>query len=82
MSNCCKCKSSKRDGLVGCEGSCNKWFHHSCINLSDSEFKLLEKSKNLFHLCDSCKTSCEIVEKSHLTNLGKNAESIDVKLMI
>ncbi|KAJ3666207.1 hypothetical protein Zmor_001660 [Zophobas morio] len=80
MSQCSKCRSNKKDGLVGCEGTCNKWFHYSCVNLTESDFKVLEKSKNLFFLCDGCKTSCEIVEKSHLGNLSTNIKSIDDKV--
>ena len=72
MSNCTKCKSSKKDGLIGCEGICNKWFHYSCVNFTENEFKLLEKNKNLFYLCDTCKCSCQVLEKSVFNNVKKN----------
>ncbi|KAJ3644240.1 hypothetical protein Zmor_026908 [Zophobas morio] len=80
MSNCGKCKSSKKEGLIGCEGSCNKWFHHTCVNFSETEFKLLEKCKNLFFICDVCKINCQMTEKSYLSNIEKNVSSINVQI--
>lgn len=67
MSGCAKCKLKKTDGLVGCEGSCGKWFHHTCIGLTLTDFSLLEKCKNLLFICDLCRIKCEITDKSKNT---------------
>lgn len=75
MGDCSKCKVKKKDGLVGCEGPCNKWFHYTCINLTESDFKLLDKSKNLLYLCDLCRNKCEVLDKVETTKLFKNIES-------
>lgn len=67
--SCAKCKYKTKEGLIGCEGACNKWFHSGCINISEAEFKLIEKNSIFFYLCDICKKSCEIIEKSKYLNI-------------
>lgn len=80
MADCAKCKFKKREGLVGCEGSCNKWFHTSCISMTENEFKLLDKCKNLFYLCDVCRINCNIVNKETTTKLNQNMQDIESKV--
>lgn len=75
--NCAKCRVRKKDGLVGCEGSCKLWFHYSCVQLSENDFKVLEKSKNLFFLCDACRINCEIVNKSKMSKLCEDIKNIE-----
>lgn len=81
INKCSKCRINKNDGLVGCEGSCGKWFHFSCCNLTTTEFAMLSKSKNLFYLCDLCRRKCEIVEvgsiKTHTDRLSTISESLN-----
>lgn len=72
MSDCAKCKTAKRDGLVGCEASCSKWFHFSSVNLTESEFRLLEKSKNLSYFCDRCRKNCEFERKDEFERLERS----------
>lgn len=80
MSDCAKCKHTRSDGLVGCEGPCNKWFHHSCINLNKNDFDVLHKNKNLFYLCDSCIRNSDITEKITLSNYNSNLNKINEKM--
>lgn len=80
MSECAKCKLKKKDNLVGCEGSCAKWFHTSCVNLNENEFKLLDKCHNLFYMCDSCKINCAIVNKPVNDKLLSNIDKINSNL--
>lgn len=77
MSDCGRCKMKKKDGLIGCEGSCKKWFHHTCVGLSEGDFKLLHNSKNLFFLCDTCKRSCDVVDKFTYESLNGNLENVN-----
>lgn len=80
MSECAKCKLKKKDSLVGCEGSCRKWFHTSCINLSDNDFKLLDKCHNLFYLCDICKINCEVVNRTESKHFFSCLDNIEDNL--
>lgn len=57
MSDCSKCKLKKKDDLIGCEGPCQRWWHYSCVKLSEPEFKFLSKNDNVVFICDLCKTS-------------------------
>lgn len=77
---CGKCRSNKNEGLVGCEGSCSKWFHFSCCNLNATEFSMLSKSKNLYYLCDICRKKCEIVEVDSIKVQNDRLSSINDKL--
>ncbi len=27
---------------IGCDGSCHRWFHKSCLGMSDDEYKYLD----------------------------------------
>lgn len=49
---------------MDCEDSCNQLFHHSYFGFNKSEFQILEKSKNIFYLCDTRRLSCKIENKS------------------
>lgn len=80
MADCGRCKVNKREGLIGCEGSCKKWWHYSCANLSESDWKLLDKCKNVFYLCDSCKRNCEVMSKSQHKTLLDNISSINCEI--
>lgn len=81
MADCAKCKVNKKEGLIGCEGSCKRWFHGSCTVLTENESKTLDKCKNLFFLCDICKRKCEIVDKTVTSNCIKSIQDIDTNLM-
>ncbi len=58
---------SKTSGAsISCEGICNKSFHPSCAGLSEAECNVLLRCRNLFFMCDSCKSQSIILEKSSL----------------
>lgn len=76
MSNCGKCKSKKNDGLVGCEGPCQRWYHYSCIQMSESEFKFVQKCSNILYLCDQCKPKCEVSEKPDASRITTTLNQI------
>lgn len=76
MANCSKCKLNKNEGMVGCEATCNKWFHYSCVGLTNVEFSMLSKSKNLFYMCDECKHTCDILDKPTLTDYNTNMKDV------
>lgn len=80
MSRCSKCKLDKKEGLVGCEGICDKWFHYSCIGMNNLEFGLLSKNTNMFYLCDACKKKCDFrgacSAKDYTNNLRTVNEAI------
>lgn len=80
MSDCAKCKYTKSDGLIGCEGPCNKWFHYSCTNITRNEFELLQKNRNLLYVCNSCMRSSEVTEKITLTEHNRNLNMINDKI--
>lgn len=40
-------KANKR--LIGCEGTCNKWYHFSCLGLNEQEYLLLDNNSNIFY---------------------------------
>lgn len=63
--NCSKCKLKKKDDLVGCEGPCRRWWHHTCVKINDAEFKFLSKNNNVIYLCDDCKQDCDISAKQY-----------------
>lgn len=80
MTSCAKCRINKNEGLVGCEASCNCWYHYSCIGLTNVEFTMLSKSKNLFYMCDNCKHKCDIVVKSSVQDYNNNIKSINERV--
>ena len=87
MAGCSSCSCDKSEGLVGCEGSGEKWFHYSCVGLTNVEFGMLSKSKNLFFLCNECMRKCGIVVKINvasytekLTTLNKDVSNISVQV--
>lgn len=70
MSECAKCKVKKKDPLlVGCEGTCRKWFHHSCVGLTDANFKFLNDNKCIVFICDNCRLTCNVFDKSALSKV-------------
>lgn len=70
MSDCGKCRYKKSDKrLVGCEGSCQKWFHFSCIGLTENDFVFVERNTNIFYLCDDCKRSCKVVDTKSIDDI-------------
>lgn len=69
---CAKCDKPKRDGLVGCEGSCQNWFHYSCAGFTETEFQFLNKSSNVIYLCSPCKKQCLMVDQSILNEMSRN----------
>lgn len=74
---CHKCRLKRKDeNLVGCEGPCGCWFHSECILMSDAEFKVLHKSRNLFFICNMCKPKIEIVDKSKREKVFSDINSI------
>lgn len=78
MPECAKCRNkNKTDGIIGCEGPCGKWFHYSCLGMSESEFKFLQKNKNLLYACDSCRRKCEFSEKVHLDKLNNSIGNLE-----
>lgn len=81
MSNCAKCKLKKSDGFVGCEGSCGKWFHHTCIGLNLTDFSVLEKCKNLLYVCDPCRIKCEVVDKTKVDQYTSNLTLVNEKIL-
>lgn len=52
---------------MGCEGTCNAWFHFNCAGFTESEFKFLKRSKNVFYMCENCKITCQMVDQSSVT---------------
>lgn len=63
--------------MVGCDGSCNKWYHFSCLGLTNVEFSMYSKSKNLFYMCDQCKRNCDILDKPTLNDYNTNLKSVN-----
>lgn len=76
MSDCSKCRTNKKEDLIGCEGTCKRWWHYSCIKLTDNEFRFLSKNHNVFYLCDSCKKGCEIIDKKQAQGFNDILERI------
>lgn len=76
MSDCAKCKVKKKEPFVGCEGTCKNWFHISCAGYSEADYKLLERNRNVFFWCNSCKISCQIVNKNTVEAIDKNIDNI------
>lgn len=76
MSNCSKCKVKKKEDLIGCEGPCDRWWHYSCVKISDSEFKFLSKHNNVIYLCDDCKNkgAISIKQSDSLEDVYKKIE--------
>lgn len=81
MSDCVKCRRSKSDSLVGCEGPCARWVHHSCVGLTGSDFKTIQKLKNLFYVCDSCHRKYHVVGTATSVNKLKDSVNIDSYLV-
>lgn len=83
MPECAKCRNkNKVDGIIGCEGPCQRWFHYSCIGMSESEFKLLQKNENLLYACASCRRKCEFGEKIQIDNLNDSLGSIEKQIAL
>lgn len=76
MDVCAKCKVKKKEPFIGCEGTCNDWFHISCAGYSDAEYKLLERNKNIFFWCNTCRISCKIVKKDTMDTINGNIGDI------
>lgn len=81
MSECAKCRKTKGGSLVGCEGTCRRWFHHSCVGIDEAQFKMLEKSHNMFFMCNECKLKCIIVDQSSHVALQTDVERIKNDLL-
>lgn len=54
--NCGKCKQKfgkKCESCVQCDG-CEAWFHITCANLSETQYKALREIKESFWCCENC----------------------------
>ena len=40
--------------IVGCEGGCDKWFHITCVDLSEEDFTDLECNPKAYWECNEC----------------------------
>ncbi|CAH1112175.1 unnamed protein product [Psylliodes chrysocephalus] len=68
----------KRDeNLIGCEGPCGSWFHPECYLMDNNDFKVIHKLKNIYFICNSCKTKIEIVDKKDNENQKRKISNID-----
>ena len=57
---CMKEIHSNDQTAIGCEGSCNAWFHKDCIGLTETEAKVLRGRKgNLLWMCGKCRPLLE-----------------------
>lgn len=54
---CPICKSSvlNEEKGLGCDGRCSRWFHASCLEVDDSEYKFIQRMSNsIKFFCPSC----------------------------
>lgn len=77
---CGICKTSRNEQLIGCEGPCDEWFHISCKNITENEFKVIEKYKNLIYLCEECNPKCEVMCKTEQTEVKKLVTELNKKM--
>lgn len=42
------------DSLIACFGSCGKLFHRACVSLTQGDFELLGRCRNINFTCDDC----------------------------
>lgn len=50
----CKVKIKGRDQSLKCSGYCAKCFHPKCLELSNEEYSMINKNKNIKWFCDAC----------------------------
>ncbi|XP_076800420.1 pygopus homolog 1-like [Clavelina lepadiformis] len=69
------CKSCRKEinypteDVVRCIASCNKWYHRTCVGLSESALKLLKMEELALWACDHCLQTKEIYSVKPRTTL-------------
>ena len=73
---------SGHDALF-CEGSCQRWYHRWCINVSQEDYKLLADSSDPF-ICPACtaKKQSTIIQQLQSAIQSLNTEVQDLKAMV
>ena len=73
---------SRHDALF-CEGSCQRWYHHWCVNVSQEDYKLLADSSDPF-ICPACtaKKQITIIQQLQSAIQLLNTEVQDLKVMV
>lgn len=52
---CGLCKNDfNGEKIIGCEGTCRKWFHISCVNITKKQFEIFELVKGFKWFCKFC----------------------------
>lgn len=52
---CAQCKKDfNEDKIIGCEGSCLRWFHIECVNITRKQVEVLETLKSAKWFCRVC----------------------------
>ena len=73
---------SGHDALF-CEGSCQRWYHRWCVNVSQEDYKLLADSSDPF-ICPACtaKKQSTIIQQLQSAIQSLNTEVQDLKAMV
>ncbi|VDI38279.1 Hypothetical predicted protein [Mytilus galloprovincialis] len=64
----CVCKVDNDEGMISCDNKkCNKgkWFHFSCIGISEQEAEDLEDNERMWFCCEGCRTSKKTITDSN-----------------
>lgn len=62
MGDCSKCKAKKKEDFIGCDGPCRRWWHYSCVRLTETEYRFLSKNNNVVYICDSCRPKYGVLD--------------------
>lgn len=60
--DCRKCNRAVRGNMVSCKGGCNGIFHQNCLELSESDVKMVITKNFVMVLCDKCQLKLHSVD--------------------